>query len=81
MSGIQFGNQTMIQHEAIELVVNGRKFHSCARTLAELVEEQGLGNARVATALNGEFVPEARRGTTALGAGDRVEIVSARQGG
>lgn len=72
----------MVQHEArIELVVNGRKAESAARTLAALVEEQGLADAKVATALNGQFVPEARRATTALGGGDRVEIVSARQGG
>ncbi len=72
----------MIQHEAgIELVVNGRKAQSSARTLAGLIEEQGLAGAKVATALNGEFVPEARRATTVLGGGDRVEIVSARQGG
>jgi sulfur carrier protein len=63
------------------LVVNGRKALSLARTLAGLLEEQGLADARVATALNGEFVPEARRATTALSGGDRVEIVSARQGG
>ncbi len=72
----------MLQHEAaIELVVNGRKAKSAARTLAALLEEQGFANAKVATALNGQFVPQARRATTALDGGDRVEIVSARQGG
>ncbi len=72
----------MLQHEAgIDLVVNGRKVKSSARTMAALVEEQGLAGAKVATALNGQFVPEARRATTALDGGDRVEIVSARQGG
>ncbi|HEY8128311.1 MAG TPA: sulfur carrier protein ThiS [Hyphomicrobium sp.] len=72
----------MLQHETgIELVVNGRKTDSEARTLAALVEERGLANAKVATAVNGQFVPEARRATTALDRGDRVEIVSARQGG
>ncbi|WP_423415295.1 sulfur carrier protein ThiS [Hyphomicrobium sp. B1] len=72
----------MVQHEArIELVVNGRKTESVARTLAALIDEQGLAGAKVATALNGQFVPEARRATTALDGGDRVEIVSARQGG
>ncbi len=72
----------MLQHGArIELVVNGRKAESAARTLAGLIEEQGLAEAKVATALNGEFVPGARRATTTLSGGDRVEIVSARQGG
>jgi sulfur carrier protein len=72
----------MLQHEArIEIVVNGRKMQSSARTLAELIEDQSFADAKVATALNGEFVPAARRATTLLAEGDRVEIVSARQGG
>lgn len=72
----------MVQHEVrIELIVNGRKAESTARTLAALIEEQGLADAKVATALNGQFVPGALRATTVLSGGDRVEIVSARQGG
>lgn len=72
----------MVQHEArIKLIVNGRKTESAAHTLAALIEERGLADAKVATALNGRFVPEALRATTVLGGGDRVEIVSARQGG
>jgi sulfur carrier protein len=72
----------MLQPEAkTELIVNGRKALTAARTVAELVCEQELAGSKVATALNGHFVPEPRRATTALNAGDRVEIVSARQGG
>lgn len=67
--------------QRIELVVNGLKSDTAARTLAELVAECELSDARVATALNGHFVPEARRASTQLEAGDRIEIVSARQGG
>jgi sulfur carrier protein len=82
ISGDRAKNRAMLQHEArIELVVNGRKTASAARTLAALVEEQRLANAMVATAVNGQFVPRARRATTGLDRGDRVEIVSARQGG
>ncbi len=64
-----------------ELVVNGREVLTAARTLAELIDEQALGEAKVATALNGHFVAGPRRATTTLSPGDRVEIVSARQGG
>ena len=72
----------MVQHEImIVLVVNGRRAECAARTLAALVEEQGFADAKVATAVNGQFVPEGRRATTTLGGGDRIEIVSARQGG
>ncbi len=66
---------------SIELTVNGRKATTSARTVAELVNEQNGGASRIATALNGSFVPERLRATTRLNAGDRVEIVSARQGG
>jgi sulfur carrier protein len=65
----------------IELIVNGRKSETRAQTLAALLDEQELSDAKVATALNGHFVPASKRATTLLEAGDSVEIVSARQGG
>jgi len=52
-----------------------------AATLAELVAEQNLAGLKVATAHNGAFVPERARAGTPLAAGDRIEIVSPRQGG
>lgn len=72
-----------MQHSAVKtkVVVNGREIATSASTIADLVVEQGLSDVKIATALNGHFVAEARRATTALTTGDRVEIVSARQGG
>ena len=67
--------------QKIDLIVNGRKSPTASRTLAELLDEHELSEAKVATALNGHFVSEARRASTELQTGDRVEIVSARQGG
>lgn len=52
-----------------------------AETLAAALDELGYGDARVATALNEAFVPAAARAATPLSPGDRVEIVSPRQGG
>lgn len=63
------------------IILNGEPARTTALTLADLVEEQGLGAVRVATAVNEEFVPAAARAQTSLTAGDKVEIVSARQGG
>lgn len=63
------------------LTINGQPADPAARTLAELVDELGLGDAKVATALNGAFVPARARGEAALTDGDRIEIVSPRQGG
>lgn len=67
--------------ESIEIVLNGRALSTAAGTLEALVGVQGLTDKKVATAVNGHFVPAGRRATTRLAAGDRVEIVSPRQGG
>ena len=64
-----------------ELVVNGKPVATHAAVLSELLAEQELNNTRVATAINGQFVPEPARSNTPLKSGDRIEIVSARQGG
>ena len=65
----------------LSLVVNGQALISRAETLAELISELGYGDAKVATARNGEFVPQAARRDTRLAPDDKVEIVSPRQGG
>lgn len=63
------------------ILVNGDAVTTAAQTLAELIAELGLAEARVATALNGDFVPERRRPATSVRPGDRIEIVSPRHGG
>lgn len=63
------------------IFVNGERRGTAAPTLEALLAELELGKARVATALNGEFVSEAARRSTPLRDGDEVEIVSPRQGG
>lgn len=63
------------------IVVNGAAAATLSTTLADLIVELGYGTARVATAVNGDFVPERARSGTRLANGDRVEIVAARQGG
>jgi len=63
------------------ITVNGTHLATGAATLADLVVEQGFADAKVATALNGTFVAAARRDEARLSEGDRIEIVSARQGG
>lgn len=64
-----------------EITLNGRPVATAAGTLADLIDEQGLGEMKVATALNGEFVAARARTATTIAAGDRVEVLSARQGG
>ena len=64
-----------------KITLNGLAVTSAAGTLAELIAEQDFAGVKVATALNGDFVPERRRAETPLADGDRIEILSARQGG
>lgn len=63
------------------ITVNGASLATAAETLADLVAEQGFGTMKVATAVNGEFVAERLRASTKLKSADRIEILSARQGG
>ncbi len=66
---------------ALSVVVNGERAETRARTLGTLLLERGVAGERVATALNGRFVPVRDRDAAALATGDAIEIVSARQGG
>ena len=63
------------------LTVNGERLHTAAATLLELLADLGYGRNRVATAVNGDFVPERMRAAHHLAAGDVIEIVAPRQGG
>lgn len=65
----------------LRITVNGEARETDARTLAELCSALGYGEMKVATALNGEFVPKTRRADTRLRPEDRIEIVAPRQGG
>ncbi|MDX2482722.1 MAG: sulfur carrier protein ThiS [Pseudodonghicola sp.] len=65
----------------MKIEVNGEQRAVTATHLAAALAELGWGEARVATALNGSFVPAALRDTTALSPGDRLEVLTAMQGG
>ena len=61
--------------------VNGLSQEVAAATLEDALSELGYGAAKVATALNGAFVPASGRGLAQLADGDRLEVVAARAGG
>jgi sulfur carrier protein len=61
--------------------VNGEAQETQKRTLAELCAALGYRDAKIATALNGSFIPAKRREDMLLRDDDRVEIVAPRQGG
>ncbi len=67
--------------QLLKLTVNGEPSRSPARTLAELLAGLGYTGAKVATAVNGDFVPERQRHARRLVDGDAIEILAPRQGG
>jgi sulfur carrier protein len=66
---------------AVDVVVNGEGRRVAAGWLAAVLDELGYGGQKVATALNGDFVPERARERTPVKAGDHIEVVAPRQGG
>ncbi len=65
----------------MKLTINGERRDLDAATVAEALAALDMGDARVATALNGDFVPASARAQTALSPGDALEIVAPMQGG
>ncbi|MEM9146946.1 MAG: sulfur carrier protein ThiS [Pseudomonadota bacterium] len=65
----------------MRIVLNGKAHETGALTLAALLEEMGVGENRVATAVNGRFAPRPMRAATPLSDGDAVEVVSPMEGG
>ncbi len=65
----------------MRIEVNGEARDLTATTLAQALVDLGWGEAKVATALNGEFVPATARATQTLRDGDRIEVLAPMQGG
>jgi sulfur carrier protein len=65
----------------MRILVNGEARDVAAETLDALLLELGYGGARVATALDGEFVPARGRSGRTVSEGSAVEIVAPMQGG
>lgn len=65
----------------MKLTINGESRNVSSSTLAALLAELDYQGNWLATALNGEVVPTARRATCSLEEGDRIEILSPMKGG
>lgn len=70
----------------MRLTVNGAAYDwpdavPGAATAQALIDRLGLSDAKVATALNGDFLPAGLRARTMLSPGDAVEVVAPMQGG
>lgn len=65
----------------MNIVLNGERRELRGPTVGDVLEEIGLADARVTTALNGSFLPMAERMKTRLRDGDALEVLSSMQGG
>ena len=65
----------------MKISINGVAKDVTSTNLAAVLHEAGYRDARVATAVNGNFVPVGQRTSCLIKAGDQVEIVAPRQGG
>jgi sulfur carrier protein len=63
------------------ITLNGAPHEVRSTRLSDVLAELGFADARVATAVNGDFVPGTGRDSTELAEGDRVEVVAPQQGG
>ncbi|MDF3414773.1 sulfur carrier protein ThiS [Sulfitobacter sp. M57] len=65
----------------MRLQLNGASIDTQAATLSALLQAEGFGDAKVATAVNGTFVPALERADHALNPGDAIEVLAPMQGG
>ena len=65
----------------MNITLNGESRRLDGPSVQDALEQIGLGAAKVATALNGAFLPAASRATTTLKDGDALEVVAPMQGG
>lgn len=65
----------------MKIILNGVPTEIDNGTLAEVMIDLGYVERLFATAVNGEFVRALSRITCVLKNGDRVEVISPRQGG
>ena len=65
----------------MRIEVNGAARDVDAALLGDVLAELGWAEARVVTALNGDFVPLSARGVRRLKDGDRLEVLTPMQGG
>jgi sulfur carrier protein len=65
----------------LQILLNGEAYATDAKTLDELCARLGFAEAKIATAVNGNFVAAVARPGIELAPSDEIEIVAPRQGG
>ena len=65
----------------MRIELNGESLDVDSELLSDILNECGYSHARIATAVNGDFVASAARANTPLQEGDRLEVVAPIAGG
>lgn len=65
----------------MQIILNGEPRDVRATLLPDILSELGFGDARVATAVNEDFIAVGARAAVSLDEGDRLEVVAPMQGG
>ena len=65
----------------MQVTINGELRDISSRTMQQLLESLGIDPRKVAVECNAVILPKAAYATTALAAGDRIEIVHFVGGG
>ncbi|MBV6633267.1 MAG: sulfur carrier protein ThiS [Alphaproteobacteria bacterium] len=65
----------------MKITVNGNPHEVSDGNLAKALITLGYGDATVATAVNGQFVPGPARAAHTLNDGDSIEVLAPMQGG
>ena len=65
----------------MKITLNGEARDLPGPSVSDALTHIGLGTAKVATAVNGNFLPAAARASTILKDGDALEVVAPMQGG
>ncbi|PIB25860.1 thiamine biosynthesis protein ThiS [Amylibacter kogurei] len=65
----------------MKINVNGELREITSPNLADALDELGYGDAKIATAVNENFIPATLRHDTELVQNDRLEILAPMQGG
>ena len=78
---MQSSSSPILRKSLHETHINGQEQTSAPITLAQLIEQLGMKQDRVAVELNRNIVPRAKWAETNLAEGDRLEIVHFVGGG
>lgn len=65
----------------MRIVLNGKACDVAGTRLDAVLEELGYQGAKVATAVNGDFIARNARAAMALSDGDALEVIAPMQGG